>query len=409
MAAVTALDAQARVKVASAMADVEAQVVEHADDPEAAKAAIAEAVKRFATARVVTDADWQPEAIAFDFDATPERPVYVVDRLLERGTLGVLSGDTGAAKSIVASSLVKAAVNGEAWLDHETSIGRILVVDEENPDTLVRARLRALGVTNANRDRLRYFGREGISIGDGGASDAWLRSELDDYRPDLLVIDTLMAACDLEDTNSNSEAVRLMKHLRALAREFDCAVLLLHHERKRSKDNPSSSGQAMMGARQWAGQADLHMTLTVESDLIEDTVPSAGGKAASRKLRRTFKWRPAEKDRAGTVNRPRRVAVESEKDDGGRLLWMTVTDEGPIDDAGAAENTEASILGYLRDDSAASGRRDIAAAVGERNPGEPSGTFKRALAGLVEAGKVAKEGHRFTLTDHGRDGAPLAL
>jgi hypothetical protein len=88
---------------------------------------------------------------------------------------------------------------------------------------------------------------------------------------------------------------------------------------------------------------------------------------------------------------------------------MTVTDEGPIDDAGAAENTEASILAYLRDADSSSGRRDIAAAVGERNPSEPSGTFKRALSGLVEAGKVAKDGHRFTLTDHGRDGAPLAL
>jgi len=44
-----------------------------------------------------------------------------------------------------------------------------------------------------------------------------------------------MAACAVEDTNSNAEAVTVMKHLRALAEEFECAVLVLHHERKQAK------------------------------------------------------------------------------------------------------------------------------------------------------------------------------
>lgn len=396
--------AKLRLQLAQVLEDLEAQAVEHADDPQAAKAAFAEIVKGYANARIVADADWRPEPIPFDFNAPPERPDYIVDRLIERSTVAVLSGDTGAAKSIVTSGLVKAAVNDEPWLDHETKIDRVLVVDEENPETLVRGRLRALGVTNCNRDRLRYFGREGIAIGDGGLSDAWLRAELDRYRPDLVVIDTLMAACDLEDTNSNSEAVRLMKQLRGLAREFGCAILLLHHERKRLKDSPSSSGQAMMGARQWAGQADLHMTLTVESDFIEEATADGGTRT-----RRTFKWRPAEKDRTGTSNRPRRVAVESGKDEDGRLVWMTVADEGPVDDAGAAENTEASILAFLRTAEGSVARKDIAAAAGERNPSEPSGTFKRALSALVEDGKVERSKQRYAITEHGRATAPLEL
>jgi RecA-family ATPase len=177
-----------------------------------------------------------------------------------------VSGDTGAANSIAVQSLLPSALREDEWLGHRTNVTRVLVVDVENPDRLVRARFQALGVTNDVRDRLRYFGREGIALGDDGRSDAWLRGELASFAPDLVVIATLMAACDLEDTNSNAEAVRMMKGLRALAREYGWAVLLLHHhERKRSKDQPSSSGQAMMGARQWAGQADVHMTLTVES------------------------------------------------------------------------------------------------------------------------------------------------
>jgi RecA-family ATPase len=43
-------------------------------------------------------------------------PDHVVHRLIERGTVAVLSGDTGAAKSIVSMSLLPAALNGEEWL-----------------------------------------------------------------------------------------------------------------------------------------------------------------------------------------------------------------------------------------------------------------------------------------------------
>lgn len=346
-----------------------------------------------------------PVPLPLDFNAVPDPPDWIVDRLVERGTVVVLSGDTGSAKSIVSQALVPAALSGTEWLGHGTAVDRLMVVDEENPERLVTARLRALGTTNGVTGSLRYFSRQGVALGDGGAWDAWVRLELEAFRPDLLVIDTLMAACAVEDTNSNSEAVRVMKALRALAREFRCAILLLHHERKRAKDHPASSGQAMMGARQWAGQADAQMTLTVESDLIEDEPDEDG----CRHLRRTFKFRPAEKDRDGRSNVPRRIAVESEKDEAGRLLSMTVSDEGPITEDTRTENVEVAILSALHDgETLATGA--LAAAAGEDDPSKPSGTFKRALAGLVETGRVErpKRGH-YAITDHGRENAALAL
>ncbi len=352
-------------------------------------------------------ADWKPQPLAFDFDADPPAPDWIVHRLMERGTVVVLSGDTGAAKSIVTSSILPAALTGAEWLGHATHVERAMVVDEENPSRLVRARLRALGTSNDLRDRLRYFNREGVALGDDGRSDHWMRAQLAEFRPDLLIIDTLMAACDLEDTNSNSEAVRMMKGLRALARDFGCAILLLHHERKRSREHPASSGQAMMGARQWAGQADAHMTLTVESDLTEEDAETEG----HRTLRRSFRWRPAEKDRDGRSNIARRVAVESEKDAAGRLLWMKVTDEGPIVDEGAQDTAEAAMLGLLRDagGDGSVARRELAAAAGEKNAGEPSGTFKRALADLIDAGKVETVGRRYKATATGLEAPGLAV
>ncbi len=141
--------------------------------------------------------------------------------------------------------------------------------------------------------------------------------------------------------------------------------------------------------------------------MVEDDAKQQG----HRSLRRTFKFRPAEKDRDGRANVPRRVAVESEKDDASRLLWMTVTDEGPIADEGAEDHASAAVLGTLRDadGDGAVARRELAGAAGEKNPSEPSGTFKRALAALIDADKVETVGRRYRITAEGRDAAGLPL
>jgi len=341
--------------------------------------------------------------LALDFDALPEPPDWVVHGVVERGTVAMLSGDTGAAKSIVSQWLCVCALKGEEWLGRRTSIARVLVVDEENPDGLVRARLRAMGLTNAEREGLRYFSREGLTLGDP-RTDALLDAEIASFGPDLIVIDTLMSASAV-DVNDNSEAVAMMKRLRATAREHGCAVLLLHHERKTQRDGPvSGSGQQAMGARQWLGQSDATLTIAVESDMQREEMPDGGFK-----LRRTFKMRPAEKDRDGRLNGTRRIAVESEKDDRERLLSMTVADEGPITQATAKDDDARSILIALRDAGSSMGRKDIAAATAEPDPLSPSGTWKTALSDLLDAGKIEKDGARYTITDEGRAAAGLEV
>jgi hypothetical protein len=58
------------------------------------------------------DSDRKPAAADFDFDAELPAPDWLVSRAIERGTVVVLSGDTGAAKSIVTSALIPAALEG---------------------------------------------------------------------------------------------------------------------------------------------------------------------------------------------------------------------------------------------------------------------------------------------------------
>lgn len=256
-----------------------------------------------------------------DFDAPAPPPDYLVHGLLERGTLGVLSGDTGAAKSIVASDLQVAVAVGRDWLASTVDQGRILVLDEENPPRLIRARLGALGMDNSHRDQVRYFSGLGATLGADDWLD-WLKAEASSHHADLVVIDTAAAATAV-DVNDNTEVARLLGHLRRIARDLHLVVLILHHERKPQAGQTRDTGQAMMGARQWAGQADTHLSLAVATELVAE--PTESG---HQRLTRRFKV-ALPKSRDGETSPPAEITVTSEKDPARRLLWMSVDASQP--------------------------------------------------------------------------------
>jgi len=346
----------------------------------------------------------------FDVDGDLVSPDWIVVGQIERNQVVVLSADTGAAKSILSQHLAVQTVAGLDWLGCETRAERVLYLDEENPERTVKRRLKALGIEQAELgSRLRYFNRKGLSIGDGGTTDAWLAAECESFRPDLIIIDTLMAATAIDETNDNGKAVKMMKHLRGIAEQYDCAVLVLHHERKQSKDHPNSSGQAAMGARQWIGQADAQMTLTVASPMDVREWDSPLGDAqlqsmsaaelakdgriwpeARRRLRKTFKWLPQEKDREGEPNRPQIVSVTSEKGNESQLLWMLVEHEGEYLSEHAESELDAvavQIGAFVQSAGSEIKRADIAKGVARD---ATDITFRRALAEAVERGYIAK-------------------
>lgn len=254
--------------------------------------------------------------LELDFDAPPEAPDYLVQGLVERGTLPVLSGDTGAAKSIAAGDLIAACLVGRTWLGADVARSRVLVLDEENPRRLVTSRLRALGIANTHREGLRYFAGLGAALGAGDWLQ-WLRQEAEAHRAELVVIDTAAAATAV-DVNDNTEVARLLGELRRIARDLHLVVLVLHHERKAQQGQTRDPGQSMMGARQWAGQADTHLSLAVSGPLVEE--PAESGHL---RLTREFKV-TMPKSRDGESAPPELLVVTSEKDVHRRLLWMRV-------------------------------------------------------------------------------------
>lgn len=203
----------------------------------------------------------------FDFTGEPPDPEWIIDGLIERGTVTVLSADSGAGKSLLTSSMIVAMLQRKRWLGRETAGDRAMVVDEENYGRIVRSRFKALGMRNDDRVNLRYFLRLGITL---GASDWFelLQGEMAEFEPDLLVIDTAQASTSVEVTDNTAVARLYSNVLRPLADK--CAVLLLHHERKPTANSRRHAGYSMMGARQWAGQADAHLSLERLGDVQEE-------------------------------------------------------------------------------------------------------------------------------------------
>src|SRR5215218_10470045 len=196
----------------------------------------------------------------------------------------------------------------------------VLYADEENHRRLVRDRLRAFGLTNADRDGLRYFLRAGVSLGERPWNE-WLAAQAQDHRADLVVIDTASSAT-AGDVNDNSRVAQLYRDALRPATLGGAAVLLLHHERKTNGDYPRNASQSMLGARAWASQADAHIAVRATGKLTSE--PTEDGRSRQRY--------PVEmetpKVRDGQPALPQRLSIVSERDAENRLDWMAVEREG---------------------------------------------------------------------------------
>jgi hypothetical protein len=77
-----------------------------------------------------------------------------------------------------------------------------------------------------------------------------LESALDALRPDVLILDPLVAFCGGGNMNDNSVMSQVMRELKRLAAKFDCAVLVVHHTRKgkTALDDPGGEAERISGA-----------------------------------------------------------------------------------------------------------------------------------------------------------------
>ncbi len=158
---------------------------------------------------------------------------YIVKGILAPGDVAALIGPPGCGKSILAPHIAYAVAQGRAVLGMRTKPGRVLYIPSED-FTGMRQRVAAL--------RRTYGDTRDFAMVDCGnlrdpAARATLRADVGEWRPDLVILDTLGAAFAGLDENSAQDMGEVVAMARDLART-GCAVLLVHHTTKANDGTP---------------------------------------------------------------------------------------------------------------------------------------------------------------------------
>lgn len=205
-----------------------------------------------------------PPYVDFNEPPPPRDPVW--GKAAERGALTLLTGRRGTGKTFLYTGLAAAmATDSAEYLGYPLVRPglKILVVDEENPRYVSQARYRALGVLDT--ERVRYYNRNGVRIGEKRWNE-WLTGAIEDFHPDLVVIDGLIAATNISDINDQTQARNVYDYLKQTAEKYGLSVMVLHHEKKRQANSPYDRSEAAMGAISFINLADIHLATELPAD-----------------------------------------------------------------------------------------------------------------------------------------------
>lgn len=218
------------------------------------------------------------ELIACTLDSMPEQPPaqFVIERILPRRHVTLLSGHGGSGKSTLALTLAAHVACGVDWGGLHVELGHVAFVTLEDEAVQCAWRLHKIAATYGLS--VEWIARNLVLL-DGTQADAALAAEHSDYGythlvptpamaelvaaakgASLVVVDNASDAL-LGDANSQATVRTFMRRmLGKLARETDCAVLLLAHIDKHAA-RVGGNGQNFIGSVSWHNSARSRLAL----------------------------------------------------------------------------------------------------------------------------------------------------
>jgi hypothetical protein len=203
-----------------------------------------------------------PVERACDLREPTEQNRWLIEGLWAQQAVGILGGEPKCCKSFLALDIAVSVASGTPCLRHfpVRHTGAVLIFPAEDALGVVRDRIE--GICAAARTSLHTLPLYVITaprlLLDLPQDRQRLRDTLSALRPTLLLLDPFIRL-HRADENASKEVAPLLGYLRELQREFEVAVLLVHHVRKRSaKDRP---GQALRGSSDLHGWGDSNLYL----------------------------------------------------------------------------------------------------------------------------------------------------
>lgn len=184
------------------------------------------------------------------FNEESEAIQWVVPQLLPHGETVLLAAQAKCGKTALATDIMYAVLSGGIVLGEQVGVkGKVLLIssDESPGSTRRRMRLRGFDLLE-KRSNFRLMTHLDITnLGE-------LEAKLEDFRPDLVVIDSLTTICsELGISEKDPEYARYIYKLKAVLGRYNAACILTHHENKDSlaKGINQVSGSARVPAAVW--------------------------------------------------------------------------------------------------------------------------------------------------------------
>lgn len=191
----------------------------------------------------------------FEFLDSVKDPIYLVDRMFNRGMCGFIAAIPKTGKSLIGMDLVFSVATGTSFLDTFEVVepGPVLYIQEEDGGpTLKRRRelfLRKCGIENPPIASLVLSGFNICDESHQERLDEILKEGFDGSPYVLMVFDTLVSLVGDVDFNSFTQLNATgLKRLKQLSVKHNVTAIMLHHMNK-SDGSGKHGGQKMLGSQ----------------------------------------------------------------------------------------------------------------------------------------------------------------
>jgi hypothetical protein len=222
----------------------------------------------------------------------PDKRRWLIDELWLAGGVGILGGQPKVCKTYLAAQLsVAVASGGTVFGCTARTAGSVLFFGAEDSLPALRERFEGLAaVHDLALDALPiYLIDVPVLRIDRDHDLARLRLTIESLVPRLLVLDPFVRMVRV-DENSAADVSAVLASLRAIQRDYDLAILLVHHARKSPAAHPN---QALRGSSDFAAWSDSNLYLMRRHQQLMLFVEHRSAPSPERPLALRLKAKPA--------------------------------------------------------------------------------------------------------------------
>lgn len=198
-----------------------------------------------------------------EIEPAPPNAKWLIEQLWLASGVGLLGGQAKVCKTYLAAELSFAVATGHHALGRYPALisGPVLFYGAEDHLAALRTRFEGLAIAHACKPEAIdvYFIDMPVVRLDRHEHIQRLRASIEQCKPRLLVLDPFVRLVGGIDENSASDVSSVLGSLRAIQRELDVAILLVHHARKSPAATPY---QAYRGSSDFSAWSDTNLFLS---------------------------------------------------------------------------------------------------------------------------------------------------